>query len=73
MTTDGAVDYIRARHTSWMDACRLEEDQLWAHFSGTASRATHFYLFSAAGEEIEQRLVDVPAFENDLSVLVPYQ
>jgi hypothetical protein len=70
MTTEDAVDYVRATRTSRMCGCRLEGGQLRVHFRGAASRSTHFYLFSTAGETIEQRLVEVPAFENDLSCVV---
>ncbi len=70
MGMDEALRYVRATRTSRLESARFDAAtrQVSAIFTGCADVATHFYLFTEAGDDIAQRLVDVPAFEGQATV-----
>ncbi len=71
VTLDEAVRYVRATRTSRLSTCTYDPQtsRFSASFTGCADVATHFYLFREAGPDIEETLVDVPAFDGQAVVI----
>jgi hypothetical protein len=71
VTLDDGVRMVRANQTSKLVDCEYDPQtkQVQAVFRGDTDMKTMFYLFTG-GEQIESRLVDVPAFQKDCKVIV---
>ncbi len=70
VTLDEAVRYVRATRTSRLESACFDgtAGTVSATFTGHADVTTHFYLFTEESGEIEQTLVEVPAFEGQVVV-----
>jgi hypothetical protein len=74
-TLDEAVRYVRATWTSRLESCRYDATtgKVTAAFTGCADVPTHFHLFTETDGEIRTTLVDVPAFEDEITIVQLYQ
>jgi hypothetical protein len=70
MNLDDAVRYQRAVKTSKFQDYTYDRQHktVTANFSGNADVLTHFYLFTEKAGEIQSQLVEIPSFENSVSV-----
>ncbi|MGQ9680916.1 MAG: hypothetical protein ACUVX9_00100 [Anaerolineae bacterium] len=71
VTLDEGMRYVRATHTSRLESCTYHSTprELIAVLSGQADVRTHLWLFTENRGEIEQRLLDVPPFDDGAQVV----
>jgi hypothetical protein len=71
VTLDEAVRYVRATRTSHLESRRYDATtgKVTAVFTGCADVPTHFHLFTETDGEIRTTLVDVPAFEDEITIV----
>jgi hypothetical protein len=75
VTMDDALCYVRATRTSRLESARVDASghTVTATFRGFADVGTHFRLFTDAGDDFNERLVEVPPFTGQVSVDVQVQ
>ena len=71
VTLDEGMRYVRATRTSRLESCvhHSTRRELTAVLSGQADVPTHLWLFTENQGEIEQRLLDVPPFDDGAQVV----
>ncbi len=72
VTMDDALRYVRATRTSRLESAQVDSSgrEVSASFKGCSDVGTHFRLFTESGDDIAERLVEVPPFTGQATVRV---
>jgi hypothetical protein len=70
MTLDDGIRTVRATHTSSLASCDFDAQsgKVNVRFTGSADVPTGLYLYTGEGDAVETRLVEVPAFEGEITL-----